>query len=233
MKQNDQVVLWSIPPTDPYMNRFCSWGGGKDSCLARFRAKQSGEPLPLLTMVVEGSENDHHEYASAVTQQAKSLETSIYTEEVTWGTYEDRFKRAVSTLDANAGVFGTIDVDEHRSWVESTCAAAGVTPEFPLWGDDPVELFHEILDRGWEAIVVKLDATVVDESWLGKPLDAEFLDYSIDNEIHPMGEGGEYQTLVVDGPGFTRRLPVETCCSRTSGNYRVAQLDVSEPGVSD
>lgn len=215
------------------MKQFCSWGGGKDSCLARFRAKQSGEPLPLLTMVVEGGDIDHHEYASAVKQQAKSLETSIFTEEVTWDTYEDRFEAAVSHLDVDVGVFGTIDVDEHRSWVESTCAAAGVIPAFPLWGADPVELFHEILDRGWEAVVVKLDATVVDERWLGEPLDAGFLEYLIDQEIHPMGEGGEYQTLVVDGPGFTRHLPVGIRGSHTLGNYRMAQLDISERGASD
>lgn len=201
--------------------------------MARYRTKQSGEPQPLLTMVVEGGEIDHHEYASAVEQQAKSLEASIFTEEVTWENYEDRFKAAVSDLDVDVGVFGTIDVDEHGSWVESTCAAAGVVPEFPLWRDDPIELFHEILDRGWEVIVVKLDATVVDERWLGKPLDAVFLEYLIDNEIHPMGEGGEYQTLVIDGPGFTRRLPVGIRGSRTVGNARMAQLDISEFGALD
>lgn len=215
------------------MDQFCSWGGGKDSCLARSRAERAGGPLPLLTMIVEAGDGRHHGYTEAVTQQAKSLGTSVHTETVTWGTYEDRFTAAIADLDGSVGVFGTIDVEAHRSWVESACASVGVSPRFPLWGEDPVDLFHEILDRGWEAIVVKLDGAVIDDCWLGQPLDAAFLDHLLDSDIHPMGEGGEYQTLVVDGPGFTRRVPIEVRGARPAGTYRVGRLAVGARGEGD
>lgn len=52
--------------------------------MARFRAKDSGEQLPVLSMVVEGCDIDHHNHASAINEQAKSVATSISTEEVTW-----------------------------------------------------------------------------------------------------------------------------------------------------
>lgn len=215
------------------MARFCSWGGGKDSCLARYRAERDGVPLPLLTMIVEAGDGGHRAYAEAVTRQAAALGTAIHTEAVTWGTYEDRFTASISVFDGAVGIFGTIDVEAHRSWVESTCASVGVSPRFPLWGEDPVDLFNEVLDRGWEAIVVKLDAAAIDDRWLGQRLGAAFLEYLLDNDIHPMGEGGEYQTLVVDGPGFARRVPVEVRGARPAGTYRVGRLAVGTRGEED
>ncbi|SIR92805.1 MJ0570-related uncharacterized domain-containing protein [Haladaptatus litoreus] len=212
------------------MKRFCSWGGGKDSYLAWVRASEADSPLPLLTMVVSGNDSTHQSYGEVVQRQAMALEIPLVSESVSWESYEDRFKDTVGELGADFGVFGTIDVEEHRSWVKSTCSTLDVTPKFPLWGEDPVDLYYEILDRGWEVRIVKLDATRIDERWLGEPLDTDFLEFLLDNSVHPMGEHGEYQTLVLDGPGFNRRVPVEITGSSSLGDYRIAQLDVGEVG---
>ena len=64
-------------------------------------------------------------------------------------------------------------------------------------------------------------------------MDDAFLGYLQDNQVHPMGEHGEYQTLVLDGPGFDHRVPVEVRGSKAAGDYRIARLDLDRPPVPE
>ena len=60
-------------------NGFCSWSGGKDSCLALYKAMQTGfVPNVLLTMCIENGERSRsHGLSLAILQaQADALETS-------------------------------------------------------------------------------------------------------------------------------------------------------------
>jgi len=187
------------------MDAFCSWSGGKDSCLAWYLALDEYDVTRFVTMMVDGEDDrDAGSYRELVRQQAHSAGMDLVQRRVTWETYETAFERVLKSVNEEYGVFGTVDVDADREWVESICDETGVTPVFPLWGREPTALYREFLDRGFEARVSKLDSTKIDERWLGQPLDETFLNDLLDRNLHPLGEGGEYHTVAVDGHRLRR-----------------------------
>ncbi len=70
-----------------------------------------------------------------------------------------------------------------------------------------------MLDAGFEIRIIRVAAYGLDESWLGRTLDADALDEleELNEEygVHLLGEGGEFETLVTDGPHMDRRIELE------------------------
>jgi uncharacterized protein (TIGR00290 family) len=97
----------------------------------------------------------------------------------------------------------------------------------PLWQRDPRDLAEAMLDAGFDVRVVQVAAAGLDESWLGRRLDrAALADLTALNErygVHLLGEGGEFETFVVDGPHMDRRidLSVEPVWEGDRGHVRV------------
>ena len=118
---------------------FASWSGGKDSCFACYRAVSSGlEVRRLLNMITEdGKRSWTHGLSSEVLQiQAQAIGIPLVQRRTTWANYETDFKDALLAFKSegiSGGVFGDIDLEEHRRWNERMCQQAGITPHLPLW----------------------------------------------------------------------------------------------------
>jgi diphthine-ammonia ligase len=191
---------------------FCSWSGGKDSCLALYRAKTNGAiPSYLVTMLVEdGTRTRSHGLATTVVQQqALSLGIPLATAATSWAQYETSFinaLRRLKTQHVSAGVFGDIDIDRHREWEQKVCQAAQLRAYLPLWKSERQVLLQEFLDLGFSAMIVATNAGTLGPEFLGRALDRELIARFADQGIDPSGENGEYHTIVVDGPLFAQPL---------------------------
>lgn len=200
---------------NPY---FVSWSGGKDACLAAWIASGCGQhrPSALLTMLAEDSSctRGHNLPVPVVRAQAESIGTKLLARPTTWDGYEATFLGALAELRAEGvtdGVFGDIDLDPHREWVERVCGSAGVVAHEPLWQERRRTLLAHFLDAGFEAIVVAVrDGCGLDADVLGRTLDERLIAEFEAAGIDACGEEGEYHTLVVDGPLFERRIDVVT-----------------------
>lgn len=192
------------------MKSFCSWSGGKDSCLALYKAIEDFDcdVRYLVNMVNTKEKVGHGLNPSLIEAQADAMSLEIFQKRVTWDTYEKEYKETVKDLDVNVGVFGDMEVEEHREWVERVCEELGIEPILPLWQEDPIELYREFIEN-FETKIIKIDKELIDERWLGKTLDEEFLNYTKENDIHPMGENGEYHTFIVDGVLFEDPVDVK------------------------
>lgn len=196
----------------PSSTCFVSWSGGKDSCLALHRAKAAGlHARSLLTMLTEaGSESRGHHLPIAVLRaQAACLGIPLVTRSTTWDGYEAAFLDALRELRAEGltrGVFGDIDLDPHREWVERVCAEAGVSAEEPLWLQARRTLVEEFLSSGYEATVVSVKEGLLDPALLGRRLDLRLIAEFEAAGIDACGEEGEYHTVVTDGPLFRSPL---------------------------
>jgi predicted ATP pyrophosphatase (TIGR00289 family) len=98
----------------------------------------------------------------------------------------------------------------------------------PLWLRDPEEYMKEIIELGFEVIITSVSAEGLDKSWLGKKIDFDILnrikDLNKKYGIHIAFEGGEAETLVLDGPIFKKRIKIiksETIWDRDSGNFLI------------
>ncbi len=193
---------------------FCSWSGGKDSCLALHRAVQAGaRPTHLFTMLIEGGERSHSHGLSVdlLRAQSESLGLPIVFREATWDGYEAAFLDGLAELrdqGALAGVFGDIDIDDHRKWVEDACAKAGLRAYEPLWGGGRRELLDEFLSTGYEARVVAVRDGAAPAELLGRALGPEVIAAFESHGADACGENGEYHTVVTGGPLFRASVRV-------------------------
>jgi len=197
---------------------FASWSGGKDSCLACYRAAGNGLNVRrLVNMVTEDSQRSwsHGLSAQWLQMQSQAIGIPLVQRRTTRADYEAEFKNMLLTLKQEgitAGVFGDIDVEEHRQWIERVCSEGGIIPHLPLWGERQDKILRDFIDLGFEAIVVTTRADLLGEEWLGRKIDLDFLahlaELSKTENITPCGEAGEYHTLVIDGPLFKKRIEI-------------------------
>ena len=192
---------------------FSSWRGGKDSCLAFYHAVQAGgKPRYLFTMLSEEGERSrsHALPLRILRQQAASLGVVLITGAATWDSYEKVFidqLRKFKIEGIQFGVFGDIDLEEHRNWQENACGAAEMKAYLPLWGRPRREIVAELVDLGFQAVIVTVNEEKMDRHYLGRILDRKLIDELESKGVDACGENGEFHTVITDGPLF--RQPVE------------------------
>ncbi|GMR53401.1 hypothetical protein PMAYCL1PPCAC_23596, partial [Pristionchus mayeri] len=87
--------------------------------------------------------------------------------------------------------------------VENVCSRLGLTPLAYLWERDQKELLHEMIENNVEAVLIKVAAVGLNEQHLGKTLgqmEDTLLKLQDKFGVHPCGEGGEYETFVINSP---------------------------------
>jgi len=193
---------------------FVSWSGGKDSCFACYQAVGNGLKVRYLAnMVTEDGKRSwtHGQSAELLQAQARAIGIPLLQRQTTMADYEARFKDLLLSLKQDGvrgGVFGDIDIEEHRQWIERVCHEAGIIPHLPLWGQSQDKVLKNFIDSGFEAVVVAVKADLLGEEWLGKKVDPDFLWRLSGLNIQPCGEAGEYHTFVTDGPLFKQRVEI-------------------------
>ena len=228
------------------------FSGGKDSSWALYRALEDDLPVERLLTVHPG--DDSYMYHVPETRLARLAAESIgidlievdpgdagadIDESGARGDAElEPLERALRdlTMDGDlAGVTaGAVESEFQTSRIRGMCGRLGIDLFAPLWERDPRDLADAMLDAGFEIRVVQVAARGLDESWLGRTLDADAFDELEDLHeeygVHVLGEGGEFETLVTDGPHMARpiELEYETEWDGTRGRLRVTDAWLGE-----
>jgi uncharacterized protein (TIGR00290 family) len=198
------------------MKFFCSWSGGKDSCLALYRALKAGHSCTsLFTMINEdGSRSRSHGLTPALLAvQADAMNLPVCTVRASWDSYEMHFKKQTLQFADNGvthGVFGDIDLEHHREWVERVCKETGITAHLPLWLGNRRALVNEFVNAGFKAMIVMINTTLMPARYLGHTITIELADELESIGVDACGENGEFHTFVYDGPVFKKTLSVKS-----------------------
>jgi diphthine-ammonia ligase len=209
---------------------FVSWSGGKDSYLSLLMAQEQGLEIACLLSFVggDGYSRSHGLKTEMLHQQAAALGLPLHTEEVTWESYEVGFERAVKMLKEkyalSGGVFGDINLEEHRQWIEKMTDRCGIDYNLPLWLMEERAVSEELIRRGGKALIVAIRNDLLDQKWLGRVMDNDYIEHCVSIGISPCGEGGEAHTLVIDGPCFTKHLAYQAGSVRTKDNHSRLEL---------
>jgi uncharacterized protein (TIGR00290 family) len=153
----------------------------------------------------------------------------LVTVKTSWNDYENNFLDAARRLreeGSSAGIFGDIDLEQHREWVERICAEAGMEALLPLWKSNRDALLTELLSSGFKAVIVSVKDGVLDSAFLGKSLDDIVITEMKRAGIDASGEEGEYHTFVTDGPIFSRPLEVSRRRAHLRDGYQFLDIDI-------
>jgi len=204
-----------MKPARPAGPAYCSWSGGKDSALALHQAlRQGAEPGLLVTMLTEGGERSrsHGLRRELLEAQAAALGVPIVFAATGWAGYEEALRAKLAEAarrGLRTGIFGDIDIERHREWVESVAASVGTDAWLPLWQRSREALMRELLDLGFRAVIVAVRDGVLPPSLLGERIDEEMLGRFAAAGVDLAGENGEFHTFVVDGPPFSHAVEVD------------------------
>lgn len=198
--------------------------GGKDSVFAVQKMIEDGHEISCFVCLVPENKESymfHSINTDLVRLIADASEIPLYYQP-TSGIKEEELnemKNALSAAISDYGIegvcSGAIESEYQRSRVEKICDSLGLRSFAPLWKADPIPLLAEMIDSGMDIRFAAVAADGLDETFLGRKMDSGVLDELIKlhhtKYIHIAGEGGEYETAVLDAPFFKQKiLPVQT-----------------------
>jgi uncharacterized protein (TIGR00290 family) len=191
-----------------------SWSGGKDSTLALAALRATGEwnPITLLTSVTAIYDRIAIHGVRRVLLRAQAEALGLPLHEFTLqpacsnAAYDAALAEALTAARQESGArhvaFGDLFLEDVRGYREERVAALGLTPLFPLWGENTAALAGRFVDEGHVAHLVCVDTTLLPASFSGRRFDHALL-AALPAGVDPCGENGEFHTFVSDGPGFS------------------------------
>lgn len=128
--------------------------------------------------------------------------------------------------EVDAVSVGAILSSYQRTRVENVCQRLGLTSLAFLWQRDQLELMTEMVQSSMDARIIKVAAVGLTEAHLGQSLKEIFptlLRLNQRFQVHICGEGGEFETLVLDAPFFVKKLVISKS-EKVVSNDQVAYL---------
>jgi asparagine synthase (glutamine-hydrolysing) len=212
------------------------FSGGKDSCLALWLMQKKGFSVECLVSVLPENEDSfmYHKPEKALLElQSKALEISLVLER-TPGEKEEELsalKKALLKAKRDYSVKGVVSGALYSSYqkdrIQKICAELGLELFSPLWHMGQQAELELLLKEGFVFIMTKVAAMGLGSDWLGKPIGEmevsilESLSKKLGSNV--AGEGGEFESLVLDAPNFRQRL-VLTKFERKMYNEFTGQL---------
>ncbi|NYB52865.1 MAG: TIGR00289 family protein [Methanobacteriaceae archaeon] len=196
------------------------FSGGKDSTMAAYKAMEDGWQVEYLLSMHSANPNSYmfHVPNIHLTQLlSEAMEIPIIEQE-TPGEKEDELEDLKNALfelkiiGVDAIFTGAIASKYQKSRIDKICQEIGLESHAPLWHQDPEDYMREVLKLGFEVVITSVAAEGLDESWLGKVIDEDLLDelkkLHKKHGLHLAFEGGEAETLVINGPILKKKLGI-------------------------
>jgi uncharacterized protein (TIGR00290 family) len=187
-----------------------SWSGGKDSCLACYLAIQKGLTISRLVHF-DRPLNLHGVDPAMIRLQAELAGIPLVQKKAESADFEREFRSTVTDLKVrgvDGMVFGDIYLEPHKQWVDRVCGELGLEAVEPLWGRQTGDIIREFLGLGFETIIASGDQKLISREWIGRKMDAAFIDYLKTKGLDVCGESGEFHTFVTAGPLFKGKIEI-------------------------
>ncbi len=196
-----------------------NWSGGKDSGLALYHVLKDKrfDIKKLMTTVNAEVEriSMHGVHKTLLERQVEAIGIPLsiisLPGEINMADYDQLMKNVLNKASAEGithSVFGDIFLEDLKSYREERLKEVGMSAHFPLWKRSTSELVKEFLSLGFRTMVVAIDGSKLDKSFVGRELDMDFVN-DLPKGVDPCGENGEFHSYVFDGPIFKHPVPFE------------------------
>jgi diphthine-ammonia ligase len=209
--------------------------GGKDSVLVLHRILNEEYEVEYLVSMIPLREDSwmfHYPNIHLVDLFADAVEIPLVKAE-TSGIKEmevEDLKRLIEKLDVEGIVSGAVASNYQKTRIEKVCRQLSLKSVMPLWHEKELDILNEILDLEFEVIITGVYAYGFDKEWLGRKIDEKTVEVLMELNrkygVSLVGEGGEYETLVLDAPFFRKRIKIvkaEEVWENQSGYFLVTE----------
>jgi len=215
------------------------FSGGKDSVLSAWIAKKNGYDLSCLVSIASKNKNSfmfHTPSILKVKMQAEMMNVPLILHE-TEGVkerelvdLENALLKAKDEFGIEGVVTGAVESVYQSSRVQKICNRLDLECFNPLWQKDQVEILEDLIKENFNVIIVGVFAYPLDKSFLGRKIDKKFIAETkkLWNEfkINPAGEGGEFESFVLNCPLFKSELKVKGFKDFGEGNSWRRELEL-------
>lgn len=194
------------------------FSGGKDSNYALYLASKQHEISCLITLIPENEESYMFQtVGNNITQyQAKALEiphiiqTTKGEKEKELEDLKSAIKTAKEKYKIEGVVTGAINSAYQSSRVQRICNDLELWCFNPLWQINEEKFLNELIENKFETIIVGIGAYPLTQRNLGMKIDKEFIEKisNLSSPISLVGEGGEFESLVLNGPLYKKKLEI-------------------------
>jgi diphthine-ammonia ligase len=198
------------------------FSGGKDSMYAAWLAKRKGDEISCLISIESSNKESymfHTPSIEKVKEQARVMDVPLIVVK-TKGIKEKELKdlekgilKGMKDYDIQGVVSGALESVYQTSRIEKICDKLGVECFNPLWQKNQIELLEELVREKFEIIIVGVFAYPLNEKWLGRKIDKKFISevkkLQEKFKINPAGEGGEFESFVLNCDLFKKGLKVK------------------------
>jgi diphthine-ammonia ligase len=216
------------------------FSGGKDSVFSIYIAQQYGWDVSHL-VTLESENKDSWMFHSINIHLTGLLAETLgipLVKHITKGEKERELRDLrdlLCSLPIDGVISGAIASEYQRTRIERVCDELGIKSFTPLWHKKPELLLRDQLNAGFQSIIVGVFANGFDETWLGVPITEETVQKLIGLRnrfgINVAGEGGEFETLVLDAPIFKKKLIIDDAekeWHRDSGVFQVKRAHLQD-----
>ena len=197
------------------------FSGGKDSTFATYLAKKEGHEIVCLITILSENKASYMFHTPSISKTGKQAEVMNLPLVIdkTKGEKEielEDLSRVIKKVKEDYGIDGIITGALHSDYqatrIQKICDDLDLKCVNPLWHKEEFGYLKELIENDFDILIIGVSAYPLDKTWLGRKIDKKFIEeLKILHEkykIHPAGEGGEFETFVLNCPLFERKLKV-------------------------
>jgi asparagine synthase (glutamine-hydrolysing) len=199
------------------------FSGGKDSTYSTYLAKKKGYEISCLISVFSKNKESymfHTPSISKVKKQAAVMKIPILIgktegeKELELKDLQRIIEKAKKKYKFDVLVTGALHSVYQASRIQKICDDLKLKCFNPLWHKDEIKYLEELIKNKFKIIIIGVFAYPLDGKWLGRKIDENFIkevkELKEKYKIHGAGEGGEFETFVLDCPLFKRELKIKS-----------------------
>ena len=205
------------------------FSGGKESVHSIFTVENQGVEVTHLLHEIPTFASPHAHNIEALQILAKSM--SKHFEIVDLHKGEQELINLLKILNVDALVAGDINVPQHITWLQKICNQAGIELLEPLFGKKTSVLFQEMFSApGFKATIIGVNTKYLTDDWLGFNISSETAEAFLSKTQHidPLGENGEFHTMVVESPLYSNTFKIKPLEKITEKDITYLRLTLSE-----
>jgi uncharacterized protein (TIGR00290 family) len=201
------------------------FSGGKDSLYALYLVEKQGfEVNHLITLLPTLPWPSPH---GKNIEALRTLAKSTAKHHIILDFQPEALISTLKNLKVEALIAGDINVEAHLLGLEDVCSKVKIKLLEPLYGRDTTELFFEIFNSGFKAIITGVNLKFLKEEMLGYNINKDTASTFLSKigTVDPLGENGEFHTLVLECPLYSKSFKLKSSKKKVTKN--IAYLTVS------